>query len=121
MENKRRLIRLDVEDFLEIRLLNEVGICTKSTLSGTGKSTNFSLMGVCFSSEMEWQKGQVLLINYFIPEELDSVQLKIVVVWSELIDSKNGYFCGGEVIDIEENKQKKFTSYYFKQLKDKFF
>ena len=121
MENKRRLIRLDVKDFLEIRPLNEVGVCAKGALPDIGKSTNFSLMGVCFSSEMEWQKGQVLLINYFIPEELDSVQLKIVVVWSEFIDSKNGYFCGGEVIDVEENKQKKFANYYFKQLKDKFF
>ncbi len=115
MENKRRLIRLDVGDFLKIRPLDEVGACIKS------ESTNFSLMGICFSSESEWQKGQVLLIDYFIPEELDSVQLKIVVVWSELIDSKCGYFCGGEVIDVEEAKQEKFASYYFKRLKDRFF
>ena len=115
MGEKRRLIRLDVGDFLEIRPLNEVGRCLK------GKSKNLSLMGVCFTSEIEWQKGQVLLIDYFIPEELDSIRLKIVVVWSEFIDSKNGYFCGGEVIDVEESKQEKFANYYFKQIEDRFF
>lgn len=115
MGEKRRLIRLEVGDFLEIRPLNEVGRCLK------GKSKNFSLMGVCFASGMEWQKGQVLLIDYFIPEELDSVRLKMVVVWSEFIDSENGYFCGGEVIDVEESKQEKFANYYFKQIRDSFF
>ncbi len=115
MENKRRLIRLEIKDFIEIRPLNEVGICIK------GQSTNFSLMGVCFSSPRQWQKGQVLLVDYFIAEELDSVRLKLVVVWSELIDSASGYFCGGEVIDVEEAKQEKFANYYFKQLKNRFF
>ena len=115
MEGNRRLIRLDVGDFLEIRPLNEVGRCLK------GKTKNISLMGVCFTSEMEWQKGQVLLIDYFIPEELDSVRLKIVVVWSEFIDSENGYFCGGKVVEVEESKQEKFANYYFKQIKDRFF
>lgn len=115
MENERRLVRLEVEDFIKIRPLDEVGTCIKS------KSGNFSLMGICFSSEIEWQKGQVLLIDYFIPEELDSVRLKLLVVWSELIDSKCGYFCGGEVIDVEEVKQEKFANYYFKQLKNRFF
>jgi hypothetical protein len=115
MEEKRRLIRLEVGDFLEIRPLNEVGVCVK------GKSRNFSLMGVCFVSEIEWQKGQVLLIDYFIPEELDSVRLKIIVAWSEFIDLENGYFCGGEVVEVEESKQEKFANYYFKQVRNKFF
>lgn len=115
MENRRRLIRLDVGDFLKLRPLDEVGVYVKS------KTTNFSLMGVCFSSKIEWKKGQVLLIDYFIPEELDSVQLKMVVAWSEQIDAESGYFCGGEVIDIEEAKQEKFADYYFKQLKERFF
>jgi len=114
VEEKRRLIRLNVEDFLEIQPLNEVGVCIK------GKSKNFSLMGVCFVSRKEWQKGQVLRIDYFIPEELDSVRLKIVVAWSEFIDFENGYFCGGEVADIEESKQDKFANYYFKQIRDEF-
>lgn len=114
MENKRRLIRLNVGDFLEIQPLFEEGKLYK------GKSKDFSLMGICFSSQVEWEKGQVLLIDYFIPEELDSVKLKIVVVWSEFIDVENGYFCGGEIIEVEEPKQEKFANYYFKKLQERF-
>lgn len=113
MENKRKLIRLEVEDFLQIRPLNETARVLR------GKSWNFTLMGICFSSELEWKKGQVLLIEYFIPQELDSVKLKVVVIWSEFIDAKNGHFCGGEIIDVEEGKQDQFSSYYYQKLKEK--
>jgi len=114
MENRRRLIRLNVGDFVEVRPLKEVGKTYK------GKAKNLSLMGICFSSEVEWKKGQVLLIDYFIPEELDSIQLKIVVVWSEFIDPENGYFCGGELIDVEPSKESIFATYYFKKLQERF-
>jgi hypothetical protein len=111
MENRRKLIRLEVSDFLDIRPLNEVGRCIK------GESKNFTLMGICFSSEVEWHKGQVLLIDYFIPQNNDSVKLKIVVVWSEFIDSSKGYFCGGEIAEIEKEKEVIFANYYFQKLK----
>lgn len=114
MEKERRLIRLNVGDFLEIRSLDKADRLYPS------KSKDFSLMGICFSSEMQWERGQILLIDYFIPEELESVMLKMVVVWSELIDSKNGYFCGGEIVEVEESQQEKFASYYYKKLKKKF-
>lgn len=115
MENNRRqLIRLNAGDFLEIRSIEEAGKMQK------GKSKDLTLMGICFSSELEWKKGQVLLIDYFIPEELDSVELKVLVVWSEFIDPENGYFCGGEIRDIEQAKQDKFCAYYYKKLKEKF-
>jgi len=115
MKNERRLIRLDVGDFLEIRPLKEVGRCYE------GRCKNLSLMGICFSSDVEWKKGQVLYIDYFISEKLDSVRLKMLVVWSEFIDSKDGYFCGGQIIDIDEGKQEEFASYYFERLRKEFF
>lgn len=108
--NKRSLIRVEVGDFLEIRPLSEVGKLYSA------KSRNFTLMGLCFSSEMEWQVGQVLFIDYFIPDELDSVKLKMIVTWSEFIGPESGYFCGGEIIDIEEDKQKNFAAYYFRKM-----
>lgn len=114
MENKRRLIRLNVGDFLEIRPVHEVGKVH------AGKSQDLTLMGICFSSAMEWARGQVLIIDYFIPDELDSVKLKIVVVWSEFIGPDKGYFCGGEIIEVEEAKQEKFANYYFKRLQERF-
>ncbi len=114
MENKRRLVRLDAGDFLEIRTLDEIGKVSK------GKGRDSTLMGVCFSCEMEWQKGQVLLIDYFIPDELDSVRLKMVVVWSEFLSPEAGYFCGGEIIEIEQEKQEKFANYYLKKLQERF-
>jgi hypothetical protein len=115
MENKRKLIRLDTRDFLEIRPLKEIAKRVE------GKGRNFSLMGICFSSQVEWQKGQVLLIDYFLPQQLDSVKLKVIVVWSEFISSQEGYFCGAEIIEVEEEKQDKFASYYFQKLKERFF
>lgn len=113
MENKRRILRLNVGDFVEIRPLNEVGRLHK------GRTKDLSLVGICFSTDTEWKKGQVLLIDYFIPEELDSIKLKLVVVWSEFIDPENGYFCGGELIDVESSKQSVFATYYFKKLQDR--
>ncbi|UCD15652.1 MAG: hypothetical protein JSV34_00950 [Candidatus Omnitrophota bacterium] len=115
MDNQRRLVRLEVKDFLEIRPLDEVVEVVK------GETDNFTLMGICFTSQIEWKKGQLLFIDYFIPSELDSVKLKIAVVWSELIDSENGYFCGGEIVEVEEDKEEKFASYYFQRLKERFF
>ncbi|MBU1122043.1 MAG: hypothetical protein ABIH71_05505 [Candidatus Omnitrophota bacterium] len=115
MDNQRKLIRLEVKDFLEIKLVDEVAKTIKAA------ADNFTLMGICFTSQQEWKKGQVLLIDYFMPSELDSVKLKISVVWSELIDSEKGYFCGGEIGEIEDTKQDKFASYYFQRLKERFF
>ncbi|MBD3264223.1 MAG: hypothetical protein GF375_03880 [Candidatus Omnitrophica bacterium] len=114
MDNKRRLIRLDVEDFLEIKPLNEVGRVYRE------KTRNFTIMGICFSSQAEWSRGQTLSIDYFISEEAESVRLKVVVVWSEFIGTDKGYFCGCEIIDIEEAKKDKFTNYYLKKLREKF-
>ena len=114
MDNKRRLVRLDAGDFLEIRVLDESGRIAQ------GKTKNFTLMGICFSCEMEWQNGQVLLIDYFIPDELDSVRLKMVVAWSEFISPEAGYFCGGEIVEIEREKQEKFANYYLKKLQERF-
>ena len=74
MENRRRLLRLNVGDFVEVRALDEVGKVYK------GKAKDISLMGICFSSDTEWKNGQVLLIDYFIPEELDSIQDRKSVV-----------------------------------------
>jgi len=114
MEQRRRLVRLDAADFIEIQSLNEVGRLHQA------KAKNFTLMGICFSCEVEWQKGQVLLIDYFLPDELDSVQLKMVVIWSEFIGPEAGYFCGGEIIEIEQEKQEKFANYYLKKLQQRF-
>ncbi len=115
MDNARKLIRVNVGDFLEIRPLNEVGKRTK------GRGRNLTLMGLCFSSKYQWQKGQVLFIDYFIPEELDSVRLKMVVIWTEFVDSENGYFCGGEITEVEKQKEAKFANYYFKKIQERFF
>lgn len=115
MDNRRRFLRFEVSDFLEIRPLNEVARYVK------GHTFNLSLMGICFSSEIEWKTGQVLFIDYFIPQQLDSVKLKVVVAWSELIDDEHGYLTGVQIIDIEKNKEERFINYYFQKLKERLF
>ncbi|MBU2266365.1 MAG: PilZ domain-containing protein [Candidatus Omnitrophica bacterium] len=101
-------------DFVEVRPLNEVGKIYK------GKAKDISLMGICFSSDTEWKKGQVLFIEYFIPEELESIQFKLVVAWSEFVGPEQGYFCGGEMLDVEPSKESLFSAYYFKKLQERF-
>jgi len=110
MENKRKLLRLKVSDFLEIRSLNEVAKVYRA------KVQDITPMGICFSSEVEWKKGQVLLIDYFIPDEFDSIKLKVAVVWSEFISTDQGYFCGGEISEVEKEKEEKFRNYYLQKL-----
>ncbi len=113
MKELRKLIRLNVSDFLDIRLVDSPAVVK-------GKCVNVTSMGICFSSPTEWVKGQSLVIYYFIPEELDSVELTVKIIWSEFVDSRNGYFCGGEIAAIEEAKQEKFINYYMQKLEDRF-
>ena len=115
MNNRRRFLRLEVRDFLEITPINEAAKCARAS------SFNISLMGICFSSEVDWKTGQVLLIDYFIPNELDSVKIKVVVSWSEFIDEAIGYLTGAQIIDLEKEKENQFVNYYFQKLKEKFF
>ncbi|MCM8819734.1 MAG: PilZ domain-containing protein [Candidatus Omnitrophica bacterium] len=110
MQNRRKLIRVETGDFLEIRPLGEVG----KKISTYSK--NITPMGICFTSEIEWRKGTVLFIDYFLPEEFDSVKLKATVVWSEFINNKQGYFCGAQIIQIEKEKEEKFLKYYQQKL-----
>lgn len=114
MQNRRKFLRLEVGDFLQIRPLNEQATKIK------GKAFNLTLMGICFSSEIEWKKGQVLQIEYFMPEGADSVDLKIAVVWSEFISDEEGFLTGAEIIDIDSAKELKFVNYYFLKLKNRF-
>lgn len=114
MQEQRQLIRLEVADFLEIRLLEN-----QPPIKGRGR--NISSMGICFSCQSEWTRGQVLLIDYFIPEDMDSVKLKVLVIWSEFIDPESGFFCGGEIIDIEDGKIDQFVAYYLQRLEDRFY
>lgn len=114
MNNKRVLLRLDVADFLQIKPINPIDRHID------GRSKDFTLMGICFSSAVEWQRGQLLLIEYFLPEEMESVKIKLVVIWSELIEEDKEYFCGGEIVEIEEGKEGIFANYYFEKLKERF-
>lgn len=113
MDNKRRLLRLEASDFLQITPLDEVGRVYKADVK------DFTFMGICFSSPIEWKKGQVLEINYFCPESNEPVKMKMLVVWSEFVGDQQGYFCGGQVIEIETKYQAQFAHYYYKKLKDR--
>lgn len=115
MQNRRKFLRLEVSDFLQIRPVDEVAKTLK------GKSFNLTLMGICFSSEIEWKKGQVIVIEYFMPEGADSVVLKVAVIWSEFISDEEGFLTGAEIIDIDPEKELKFVNYYFLKLKNRFF
>ena len=110
MDNRRKLLRLSAGDFLQVRSINEVAKVYAA------KTKDFTSMGICFSSKMQWRSGEVLLIDYFIFQELEPVRLKLAVIWSELIGSEEGYFCGGEIIEIEKSKESLFTNYYLKRL-----
>lgn len=114
MNNQRKLIRLETSDFLQIKPLNEVGKIYEAD------AKDFTFMGICFSSSAEWKKGQVLEIEYFIPGSSMPVKIKMVVVWSEFISSQQGYFCGGQITEIEPENQAQFAHYYYKKLKDRF-
>lgn len=114
MENRRRFVRFETEDILEIKPLPEIAKKVKAV------SQNFSIIGICFFSEYNWEKGQVLLIEYFIPEELEPVKIKAMVVWTEFIDEKKGFLIGVEILDIEEKNAEKFVNHYFKKVREKF-
>ncbi|MFH1768274.1 MAG: PilZ domain-containing protein [Candidatus Omnitrophota bacterium] len=115
MDNKRRFLRFEVDDFLRMEAVNEV------MRFSDGRCFNLSLMGMCFFSQVEWQVQQGLIIDYFIPDSLDTVKLKVVVVWSELIGEQEGYLTGAEIVAMEEDKETQFINYYFHKLKERFF
>ncbi|MCF7917041.1 MAG: PilZ domain-containing protein [Candidatus Omnitrophica bacterium] len=113
MDNQRKLIRLETSDFLQVKPINEVGRIYEAEVK------DFTFMGICFSSSVEWKKGQVLALNYFLSQSNQPVKMKMVVIWSEFIGSKQGYFCGGQITSIEEKNQAEFAHYYYKKLKEK--
>lgn len=115
MENRRRFLRFESEDFLEIRPLNEPAKSYKE------KAYNFSPLGICFFSSYCWQPGQVLFVEYFIPEEMEPVKFKVNVVWSEFISEKKGFLVGAEIISLEEENSPLFINYYFRKIKERFF
>ena len=114
MENKRRFVRFETEDILEIKPLPEIAKKIKAV------SQNFSIIGICFFSDYKWKKGQVLLIEYFIPEELEPVKMKASVVWAEFVDERKGFLVGVEILDIEEKNAERFVNHYFKKVREKF-
>ena len=115
MKNRRKFLRLEVNDFLDISPVD------KGAKPIKGKVFNMTLMGICFSSDIEWEKGQHLQIEYFMAESCDSVKMKIAVVWSEHISDREGILTGAEIIDIEPEKELKFVNFYFRKLKEKYF
>ena len=115
MKDKRSLIRLDVKDFISIRPLDEV-----AKHSVEGQTQDITFIGICFISQAQWKKGQVLLIEYFIPGESEAVNLKVVIIWSEFVSSQEGYFSGGEIYDMEGENQESFVRYYFEKLREKY-
>ncbi|MDD5440905.1 MAG: hypothetical protein PHZ27_01675, partial [Candidatus Omnitrophica bacterium] len=69
MNNKRKVIRLECGDFLDMRL-SDKGEKIR------GEVRDFSLMGICFSSNKNWVKGQDIYIDYFMRDELDAVRMR---------------------------------------------
>ena len=114
-DNKRRFVRFEVEDILELRPLPEVAKKFRAT------SKNLSLIGICFFSDFKWERGQVLLIEYFLPEDLEPVKVKTSVVWSEFINDEKGFLVGVEILDVEQKNADKFINYYFKKIRERFF
>lgn len=107
---RRKLLRLKVGDFIEVRSLNEPAKIVRA------HAHDITPLGICFISDTEWRKGEVLFIDYFIPDELEPVKLKVSVIWSELVSDDEGFFCGGEVIEIEEDKKDLFINYYHREI-----
>jgi len=115
MENRRKFLRFETEDILEVRPLPEVAKKFRSL------TKDFTPIGICFYSDFKWERGQVLFIEYFIPEELEPVKIKANVVWSEFISDRKGFMVGVGILDMEDKNSDKFVHYYFKKVKEKFF
>jgi len=114
-ENNRKFVRFEVEDILELKPLPEVAKKFRATVR------NLSLIGICFFSDFKWEKGQVLLMEYFLPEDLEPVKIKSSVVWSEFVSDDKGFLVGVEILDIEQKNADKFINYYFKKVRERFF
>ncbi len=98
----RSIVRVNSEDFLKI-----------SSIKGTVKKDDYLFnINICFDSPTEWRKGQELFIDYFLAEALDSIELVILVLWSEFISPKVGYFIGGEVIKVQDIKKSIFMTHF---------
>ena len=115
IDNRRKFVRFDVEDILEVRPVSEVAKKFKV------KSKDLSLIGICFYSDFKWERGQVLVIDYFLPDDYEPVKVKCNVVWSEFVDDHQGFLVGVEILDIDRDSSEKFTNYYFKKVRERFF
>jgi hypothetical protein len=110
-KRERKFIRIDTSDLVEVRPINGLGPKTAIT-------RDFSMMGVCFYSPIQWEHGQPLLMRYSVPGSLDDVMMNVRIVWSELIDENHGFLIGAQIGEIDTEGLDAFLRYYYKKVKD---
>ncbi len=112
MENRRRFLRFDTSDFLEIEPLGEPAKIS-------AEARNINPLGICFFSPQEFRRGQSLKIYYFIPDQMQPSVLRCSVVWCEYISDEKGFLVGVEISDVEVNPEG-FMRYYFRKIGESF-
>lgn len=112
--NFRKFIRVESSDIIEIKPSDGISAYKKAVVK------DFSMMGICFYSPVQWQYGQLLNLRYEVPGFSGKVELKIKIGWSELVDDSRGYLVGGEISYIEPKGVDCFLRYYYNQVKKLF-
>ena len=105
--NQRKFIRIETTDFIEIRPSDGIGSIPKKLIV-----KDFSMMGVCFYCPIQWCYGQALTVSYVIPGSMEEVEMRLKVMWSELVDETRGYLIGTSILYIESNGVEAFLRYY---------
>ena len=113
MRERRRFVRFD----LNTELIVETGTSDERI---SARTKNIGALGMCFVSDKQWPIGQVLYVQCLLPNS-HHVRLQAEVVWSKIIDPKEGYRTGLKVLGVQEGEETNFMMFYCDRLMEEYY
>lgn len=96
-------VKFDLHTNIDFRLKDEANAVRSEVYRGVGH--NISVEGLGFSSQKKLKKGDVLIMDVYVPASKDPIQMEGRVLWCELDPKKDAnpqqYFCGVKILKVK--------------------
>jgi len=109
--------------FVRFKLDEEVFVTEQKEPSKklNARVKDISAMGLSFESDREFEKGDVLVVEFSVFSEDEPIQLRVEVVWSNELKEGGKFRTGLKILGIEEGSENKFLLYYCNRLMEEYY
>lgn len=94
-------VSYDFKTRVKFKLL-ETKRCVHDSKRHSGYSKNISVEGICFISRTKLNKGDILMLDVFVPKSEKSIPMKGQVCWCHMISGKSTYATGVKILSVNE-------------------